>query len=376
MQRASLWLLTVSAMLLSAAFDSNGGVAQETKREGVSSREARAQAVRTIPLSRFSPRTQKALSEVVNNPSFFRRMPTQEIQCDPQMLQFLVRRPEVLVNIWELMGITQVSAKRTAQNSFRADDGVGTQCQCDLVFSNDRMHIYYGNGDYSGSMTPRRVKGRCVCVLHTKDYTDRKGEPVVAGTMDVFLKLDNFGADILTRTLGPFVGKTADYNFAETAKFVGQISQLCTNSPAAAQGLAMRLTNVDDSVRREFAGIAAKIAANANAASRTGMSAAKASGQNPLESPMLRLSDSRGDADKVKVDSKAKEPQYGSYFDSYSKDAELPVATEAPVPNVSKVRLTDSGKEGMSDALRGVSSTATQPPRWVRPSKPHAFMRR
>ncbi len=370
MQRASLWLLTVSAMLLSAAFASNRVLAQEAKQEGVSSREARAQAVRSLPLTRFSPRTQKALSDVVNNPSFFRRMPTQEIQCDPQMLQFLVRRPEVLVNIWELMGITQVSAKRTAQNSFKADDGVGTQCQCDLVFSNDRMHIYYGNGDYSGSMTPRRVKGRCVCVLHTKDYTDRQGETVVAGTMDVFLKLDNFGADILTRTLGPFVGKTADYNFAETAKFVSQISQLCTNSPAAAQGLAMRLTNVDDTVRQEFAGIAAKIAANSSASSRYSQPSPSSIGAAPQDAPMLRLSDSGGNSEARPIQS-----QYGSYFDepNDSDAASSQTAQETiPKPTVAQLRLSDSEDAGSPDT----PSDATQPPRWVRPQKPHAFMRR
>lgn len=262
MQVASQWLLVVIVCLGLQLQQTADAQAADPAAEGLSSRAARIQATRNVPLQRLSPHARTQVSDVLQNPSFFRRMPTQQIACDPQMLTFLVRRPEVMVNIWEMMGITKVSAQRTTPYSFQANDGVGTACNCDLVYSNKNVHIYYGAGTYNGSMTPRKVKGRCVCVLYTQDRDAKNGNPLVAGTMDVFLKLDNFGADLLTRTLGPFVGKTADYNFSETAKFISQISQICTSSPATAQGLAMKLDKVDDTVRREFASLAAKIAVN------------------------------------------------------------------------------------------------------------------
>lgn len=366
MQRALLWLLASFVAVHFTVLGSNASRAADPAIEGVSSRDVRLQAARSLPMNRFSQRTQKALGDVVNNPSFFRRMPTQQIECDPQMLQFLVRRPEVLVNIWELMGITKVSAQRRSSSAFVADDGAGTQCQCDLVFSNDRMHVYYGNGDYTGSMTPRSLKGRCVCVIHTKDFTAPRTGPVVAGTMDVFLKLDNFGADILTRTLGPFVGKTADYNFVETAKFVGQISQLCTNSPVAAQGLAMRLTSVDDSVRKEFAGLAAKIAANSLSAARLPSGGVPGLKEKLPETAKMRLSDSRGSAapeasgTRQREELIAAEPisnGIGGYFDD-------PKASDLPADR----------SEGSQSSE--VGSKLSQPPRWIQPQKSHATMRR
>ncbi len=76
------------------------------------------------------------------------------------------------------------------------------------------------------------------------------------------MKLDNFGADLLTRTLGPLVGKTADYNFVESAKFVSQLYELCRDNPYAAQQLGSRLTKVDPAVRTKFLQVAAKIAAD------------------------------------------------------------------------------------------------------------------
>ncbi|MFN3189347.1 MAG: hypothetical protein ACE361_02400 [Aureliella sp.] len=177
------------------------------------------------------------------------------------MFRFLVRRPEVMVNIWQIMGITKVTAQRLNPYSFNANDGVGTACRCDLVYSADNLHIYLGDGDYDGSMAPRRVTGNCVCILRTYNAKTDSGDSVVRGTMDVFLKLDNFGADLLAKSVAPFVGKTADYNFVETAKFIGQISNVCVRSPVGAQNLAARLTSIQPNVQREFAKIAASIAA-------------------------------------------------------------------------------------------------------------------
>ncbi len=234
--------------------------AELSDSEGVSSREVRQQAARGVPLHKLHPSISQEVQAVLENPSYFRRMPTQQIDCDPQMFSFLVRRPEVLVNIWEVMGITKVTAKRTSPNSFIADDGVGTICKCDLVYSDNNLHIYMGGGSYEGTMAPRKVSGRCVSLLRTVEQPQRNGQAVIVGTMDVFLKVDNFGADLLTRSIGPFVGKTADYNFIETAKFVSQISQVCQSNPSAAQALAMRLDRIDDSTRREFAEIVTRIA--------------------------------------------------------------------------------------------------------------------
>ncbi len=228
--------------------------------EGVSTREARQQATRGVPFDRLNPNLSGEVREVLEKPSYFRRMPSQQISCDPQMFTFLVRRPEVMVNIWEVMGITKVKAKRTSPSSFMADDGVGTACKCDLIFSDNNLHIYFGNGVYEGSMSPRKVTGRCVCLLRTENQTTNPDAPNISGTMDVFLKVDNFGADLLTRTIGPFVGKTADYNFVETSKFISQISNICQTNPSAAQALVMRLDRVDDATRREFAEIVTQLA--------------------------------------------------------------------------------------------------------------------
>ena len=224
-----------------------------------SSRETQADATRRIPVQQLNRESQALVSDVIDKPSFFRRMPSRNIDCDPQMFQHLVRYPEVLVNIWDVMGITRVQVNRTGPYTFTADDGVGTTCKCDLVFGNENVHIYYGTGAYKGSMAPRQITGRCVCVLYSSTALSDSNHPIINGSMDVFLKLDNLGADLLTRTLSPLVGKTADYNFVESAKFLAQISQVCEHNPTGAQILASKLTKVQPQIRDEFSRIAHRI---------------------------------------------------------------------------------------------------------------------
>jgi hypothetical protein len=230
--------------------------------DAASSRETQADACRRIPMQQLSREAQTLVNEVIDKPSFFRRMPTQNIDCDPQMFIHLVRYPEVLVNIWDVMGITKVQVNRTGPYTFTADDGVGTTCKCDLVFGNDKVHVYYGTGAYKGSMAPRQITGRCVCVLYSNTAMSAN-RPIINGSMDVFLKLDNLGADLLTRTLSPLVGKTADYNFVESAKFLSQISQVCEHNPTGAQILATKLTKIQPQIRDEFARIALRIGCEA-----------------------------------------------------------------------------------------------------------------
>jgi hypothetical protein len=248
---AGAWLLTLISLLTfsQVVFAS----------DPASSRETQQDAVRRLPLQQLNRESRDLVNAVIENPSFFRRMPSTAIDCDPEMYQHLVRHPEVLVNIWDVMGITKVEAKRTGPYTFNADDGVGTICKCDLVFGNENVHVYYGSGYYKGSMAPRQINGRCVCVLYNVNTFANSGDPIIRGSMDVFLKLDNLGADLLTRTLGPLVGKTADNNFTESAKFLAQVSQVCEYNPAAAQALANRLNKVQPEVRDEFARIAARI---------------------------------------------------------------------------------------------------------------------
>ena len=247
-----------------------------TSSEGTSTREARDAAVQRIPFQQLTPEAGARLRSVVSNASYFRSMPTETVDCDPEMFTFLVRHPEVIVNIWEVMGVTKVSLQRTGAYQLQGSDGAGTTSKMDLVFGNEKMHVYFANGTYQGSLWARELNGKCIVVLHNRPGPLTSGKKGIVASMDVFMKLDNLGADLIVKTLGPLMGKTADYNFAECSSFFSQISQTAERNPYGIQQLAKRLTNIEPNIRDQFVATATSVA------ERTGnMSTAVIGSQTP-----------------------------------------------------------------------------------------------
>jgi hypothetical protein len=228
--------------------------------EGTSSRDARESSIQRVPFQHLTADANTRLRSVIDNSSYFRRMPTETIDCDQEMFAFLVRHPEVIVNIWDIMGVTKVDLKRTGTFQLAGNDGAGTTSQMDLVYGTDSMHIYFASGSYRGNLWARELTGKCVVILHNQPTVLPSGKQGMVVSMDVFMKLDNLGADLVVKTLGPLVGKTADYNFVECAAFVSQISQTAAVNPQGIQQLAKHLNGIDPKIRDQFVATSAAIA--------------------------------------------------------------------------------------------------------------------
>ncbi|MDG2382059.1 MAG: hypothetical protein P8N76_10335 [Pirellulaceae bacterium] len=175
------------------------------------------------------------------------------------MYQFLVRHPEVIVNIWQLMGITKVSCKRVSPFTMDAADGVGTVTKVDLIYGDKDTHVIYCEGHYDGPLFRRPLTGRCVLLLKSKYSRTAEAEWQVTNRLDVFLQVDHIGVDVFARTLHPFLGKSADINFVESTKFLERISRTSESNGPGMQRLATRLDQVDDDVKTRFAEIASEV---------------------------------------------------------------------------------------------------------------------
>ncbi|MFO0901682.1 MAG: hypothetical protein U0939_01710 [Pirellulales bacterium] len=212
-----------------------------------------------IPFEQLTPPTQDRLRGVVERPTLHRRLPVQVNGCDPDLYVFFLRHPEVVVNMWQLMGITTLSVRRTGAYSFDARDGVGTQAKVELIYGTPDTHVYFADGAYEGPLLKRRTPGRAVLVLksgYTKGQQDRTQ---VTSQLDAFLQLDQTGAEVVVRTLQPLIGKTADHNFGETLLFVSRVSQAVEKNATGVQRLASRLNGVEPSVREKFVTVATAV---------------------------------------------------------------------------------------------------------------------
>ena len=246
--------ILAATLILSAG----AGVDAAKLSNATTGRAAREDALRSIPFRSMTAEAQEKIAAVVRRPTMFRRMPVNQIECDEKLHQFLVRNPDVVVNIWQLMGITQVEVERTGPYTLNASDGVGTTTNIELIYGTSNFHLLYCEGSYSGPLTAGALKGRCVLLLKTRTLR-RNGKPIVIDQLDVFVQVDNAGLDMLTRTLHPLLGRSADMNFIESTRFVERISHTAAANGTGMQLLAARLDNVSPEVQKEFAAISAEI---------------------------------------------------------------------------------------------------------------------
>lgn len=258
------WIAGLASALILAAVNSAPVAAAELVQ-----RDTYDQAIQSIPFDRLTDEAQAKLWKIVSQPSIYRRLPVTRLQSDTDMYLFLVRHPEVIVNMWDLMGVTKVSLRRTGDFTFSANDGAGTTGNGELIYGDKETHLVLGEGTYEGPILKHKIHGRCLMVLKSGYGPNGDSRTQITHRLDMFIQLDNVGADLLAKTLQPLVGKSADHNFVETSRFLGQISQAAETRPTGMQQLAGRLAKVDPPVRDRFASLSAEIYTRLNGADVT-----------------------------------------------------------------------------------------------------------
>jgi hypothetical protein len=234
--------------------------AAENPLTGSNSRQSRDDATRSIPFDKLPEDAAAKIKAVVQNPSLFRRVPVQVIDCDPNLYLFLVRHPEVVVNIWQVMGISKVTLERTGADTYKGNDAAGTTGTIRLCYSNHDTQVLYAEGAYEGPLFSQPVQAQCVLVLRAGYVQETNGRYYISNRLDAFIHVDHVGLDLVAKTFSPLVTKTVDINFRETAAFVGVVSRTAAANPQGMRRLAAKLTGLDDNVRGEFARLSDEVA--------------------------------------------------------------------------------------------------------------------
>ena len=225
-----------------------------------SSKRDRQAVLGKIPFQAISKEAQQKILPILKKPSIYRRLPVETIRCDKDLHVFLVRHPEVVVNTWQLMGITQVTTSRVAPYVLKANDGAGTKSTVELVYGTPNLHVFYGQGMYEGTLLRNKVSADVVMVVQSDYGNDQNGLPTVTERLDVFVRVHQLGAKIVAKTLVPIFGKAADQNFVESARFLTRLHDAAENNSAGITQMANKMQNVDPQIRKKFSQIAQQVA--------------------------------------------------------------------------------------------------------------------
>lgn len=218
---------------------------------------AREEARKAIPWTQLTPANQRRVRHTVRNASVYRRLPTCVVPCNPQVFDFLIRRPEVVTSVWNLMGISQLTIDRESDSVFRAVDQLGAKGRTDVVYSQHDeeargVTVAVIDGLYQQKPMPRPLNAQCVLLLRSGSTVESNGQTYITARVDAFVKFERVTADLVARGLQPLLVQTADHNFQETMKFISTFSRTAERDPSGMRHLAERLTSIDDPTRSEL----------------------------------------------------------------------------------------------------------------------------
>lgn len=224
-----------------------------------SSNELHQDALRTLPLSKLTPQGRALADKVIKDVTVFRRLPHSAIDCDPEMFTFLVDHPDMVINMWEVMGVSKVAMKKIGPASFHIDDGQGTTGEIHYLYRSATQHVVFCEGTYTGTLVPRAIRGRCLLSLRTGHVRDADDHNVIQCRLDSFVQLDNIGVEIFAKTFHNMIGGVADHNFKETTGFASTVSRAAENGPEGLQRISAKCERVAPQTKERFAAITDRI---------------------------------------------------------------------------------------------------------------------
>ena len=255
----SCWQFAWIALFALAHGGTTIDVGWAAKPQGATtSRRARKEAMRAIPVDALDEREREAVQYVLDHTSIYRRLPTHVIDCDPQLFTFLVRHPEVLVSVWRELGSSRVELDKGANGDYRADDRLGTTGffrVLDEKFDQRAQNrfLVYSEGTYQGKFFANSpVTARCVLLLRSGSQIETNGRTYVTARIDSFVNIDRLSVEMIAKSVHPWLGRTADHNFRETMKFISSFSRTAERHPDGIERLVNRLPVLQRATRDEL----------------------------------------------------------------------------------------------------------------------------
>jgi hypothetical protein len=247
-----------------ALADAAGGPATRSD-SGSSSREARRRALEAVPLDRIAEPQRKAIEPCLRAATLYRRLPVETVTCDADLLDFALAKPEAIVDIWRVLGISRLTLDPVGPRQWRLSDGYGTVGVLRLVHQERQgrggLLVFHGRGAYTGPLSPKNLTGSCVLLVRygpAMPAVDGRQRQIVQ--IDTFLDMDGVGLEIVTRTLQPLIVRSAASNLHEICLFMSTLSDSARTNPEGVAQLAGRLQQTDAADRQTLATIARRAA--------------------------------------------------------------------------------------------------------------------
>jgi len=238
-----------------------GGLSAALAEAGFAGRETCRRALEALPAEQMMAEERQFIEHFRRATTLHRRLPAETIRCQQSLLEFVLVKPETLVDVWRVLGISRVSFDPAGPGRWRLSDGYGTAGTVRLLHHErgpaGGLLIYHGRGGYTGPLSPKPLTGSCLMVVRHEPVAAAAGPPAQRVEVEAFVDVDGLGLEIVTRTLQPLIVRSAAANVHEICLFMSQFTAAATRNPGGMARLAEQLPRTGPTDRRLLVTLAA-----------------------------------------------------------------------------------------------------------------------
>ena len=230
------------------------------------SQESASEVISQVPWKAISPAARKKAEQIVSSYTFYRRLPMTGGYCNPEIYDFLVCHPEVVVGTWEAGGFKQLSVSNNGSGHFSIKDSSGTSGEIEVVYHDNKILVFLCSGVYEGQLAPRPIQGDIFCVMQYRFTEDAANgnKPIAVTRLDTFVRMSSASADLVGKAFAPMIGKIADSNFVKTVDSVNQISELMERNPKVLAEMIQEVPSIPMETKNEFLGYIERVTGHAS----------------------------------------------------------------------------------------------------------------
>lgn len=245
-------------------------------------------ALETLVGAPLSDEAIARIESVTTRQPIYRHLPTQSIRCHPALLAFCVRHPDLVIALWERLGVTELAMKEIATGDPENEEGIETARRAAPTLARFTLtestgtcatvdHLYIDEspresvclvgvrGTYRGPFSAKEIDGESLLLFRwrVEEDGDEKGSvekdaaapqpfPLVVCRLDTFVSIHDAAAESLAKMLVPILGKIADSNFEQTIAFVSGLSEVISTDGETIKQVVYRLPTLRREVRRDL----------------------------------------------------------------------------------------------------------------------------
>ena len=212
-----------------------------------------------VPVRGMHPTSQARVQSILKNLSIYRRLPEIRCQADPRVLDYFLDNPDVAVEIWRTLGVSNVRMTRLGPGQYTADDGQGSRGNLTVVYRDAGQQVIVCSGQFVNPVSKKPIDAEAVIHFRHRSERSRDGQAFVRQDATMFVALPSNTVEAVARAISPVSNRLADKNFEEVSLFVRMMSVAMSEQPDWIQSLADRMTEVPTASRDEMMHLASTL---------------------------------------------------------------------------------------------------------------------